>query len=169
MMQLPYIEPSEELSLNLGALAIIIHELAYTKRGKKVLNFERLQVFYYLTLRPEMMNQVLTGLSKPTLKLRPEEYYTASTTGVNLDPLHDRKRLKLLLQLLAHKKLMDTTYDKKEGFVFEPNETGQRFSLGLNQPYFNDVRRIAAQLTHLQSTSLSSLNKQINTILRGEN
>ena len=168
MVDLPYIEPSEELSINLGALTILLQELAITKRGKHVLNIERLQIFFYLALKPEIMNRILSEASKPTALLREDEYFTASTTGFNMDPLYDRKKIKMLLQILAAKSLLKISYDKNDGFLFELNQSGVSFSEDLKQIYFEDVRRIASHLKHLQSTSTNNLNKYINNLIRGE-
>ena len=166
MSVLPYIQTNREISLNAGLLLIILDCLAVTKREKRVLTLDKAQVFYYLILRPVILNKVLAAAGKREVAMGESEYYTVDSISLNVDPLFDRNKIKLLFRYLASRKLVDITYNNKDGFLFELNKLGKEKSEYLTGDYFSVFRRYANQLVLLQSTSIGKLNAYLNLVLK---
>lgn len=166
MSKLPYFQPDKDLFLNISICILIIHSMAITKRGKKVLTIDKLQTFYFLIMRPFFLNKVLNTAGKPQIYMEKEEYYTVDTLSINVDELFNRKKIKELLKILSVKKLVNFTYDKKEGFLIELNENGIPMLDSLDENYHFRVKRYLEGLSSLQSESSSKLNGYINQILK---
>ncbi|WP_047280129.1 ABC-three component system middle component 4, partial [Pseudomonas lundensis] len=56
---LPYLLIDDDFSLNYSLLALIIYKLGLTSKKNAVLDFEKIQVFIYLTKNPSKINEVL--------------------------------------------------------------------------------------------------------------
>lgn len=157
MADLPYLDPNKELSLQAGIVLILLEKLAETKRGKLVLNFERLQVFFYLIQKPASLNSVLRKAGKPTANLKNYETYSVNTVSHNIDALTDRSDLKAIIQYLASRSLLKCEYTKSEGFVFSLSAIGAKATAQLESVHFGNLRRLAESLSGLQATSVSQL------------
>lgn len=168
MSDLPYIQIEKELFLNLGIVVLIINELASTKRGKKILTIEKLQIFFFLVTRPVFLNKVLENNGKPTIIMREEEYYTVNTLSVNLDELFDREKIKSIIKLLSYKKWLDFEYDKKYGFLINLNNIGKKSAEEFTGGHFDKIKRYSHQLSFLQSESPSKINEYINQVFKKE-
>lgn len=168
MSELPYLEPSDDFSLNVGLVSVILETLSETKRGKKVLNFERIQIFLYLVLRPHVLNKILRRQGKSEVVLSEVEFFSINSISSNVDPLFDRKKIKLILQFLGTQKFLDVTYTKNDGFLFNLSEAGTLYAKNFHDNYFEDIRRFSIKLSNLQSISLSKLNADLNSIFKQE-
>lgn len=157
MTNLPYLDPNKELSLQAGVVLILLEKLAETKRGKLVLNFERLQVFFYLIQKPTSLNSVLRKAGKSTANLKYYETYSVNTVSHNIDALTDRSDLKAIIQYLASRSLLKCEYTKSEGFVFSLSEIGAAATAQLESVHFADLRRLAESLISLQTQSVTKL------------
>lgn len=166
MNKLPYLQPDKDLFLNVSICILIIDSMAITKREKRVLTIDKLQTFYFLIMRPFFLNKILNVAGKPQIYMEKEEYYTIDTLSVNVDELFNRKRIKELLKILSAKKIIDLTYDRKEGFLIELNHKGDSLLDELNENYHLRIRRYLEGLSSLQSESSSKLNGYINQILK---
>lgn len=166
MNNLPYINPDHELYLNVGILLIILENLSYTKRNKKILTINKIQIFYYLVSRPIILNRMLGFSKKEEVLLDDVEYYTVASISSNFDPLFDREKIKLLFKVLSSRKIIDVSYNDGDGFLFELNEEGKKIAENLTGNYFSMVRKYTKQLSLLQSESISKLYHNINLVLK---
>lgn len=166
MTKLPYIQPDRELHYNLGVLILIVHNLAQTKRNKKVLTVDKIQTFYFLVTRPAFLNKVLFLANKKQIHIEDEDYYTVDTLSVNVDELFDRERLLTMIKILSSKNYLDVEYSTSDGFLFELSALGTSRAEQLNEGYFKKIRLFIERLALLQSQSPSKLNSHVNTVLR---
>lgn len=166
MHNLPYLEPANEFSFNAAMLLLVLDHLAKTKRGKKVLNLQKLQIYLYLVSRPTVLNQVLRLESKPEVPLREDEYFSTAAISNNVDPLFHRQRIKALLQFVASKGLVQIDYKKDLGFLFELNEKGQILAQNLVGGFFDDVKRYTDHIVFLHPLTDVKLNAHLNHIFR---
>jgi len=166
MNNLPYIEPNRELSLNLGLMLIVLNYLGITKREKRVLTLDKIQLFTYLVSSPVILNRVLAVAGKNEVVMDENEYYTVSSISSNVDTLFDREKIKILIRQLAAKDLLIVSYNDKDGFLFELNELGKDKVKNLTDNYFTIIRKYVEQLVVLQSTNIGKLNSYISTVLK---
>lgn len=166
MSDLPYLQPDKDVFLNASICILIIGFLSSTKRKKKVLTIDKLQTFYFLVMRPAFLNKVLAIAGKPQVFMEREEYYTVDNLAVNVDELFNRGKLKEILKVLSAKKIIDFTYDQKDGFLVELSPYGTNLLNNLGGNYLIKIRRYLDGLSALQSESSSKLSGYINHVLR---
>ncbi|OEE91446.1 MULTISPECIES: ABC-three component system middle component 4 [Vibrio] len=162
MNKLPYIQPAKDIDYNIGIVLIILNNLSRTKRGKLNLNFERLQIFYFLATRPVFLNQVLVMADKNEHMLDEMDFFSVDTISQNVDELFDRKKTRLLLKELVLKEYVDVTLSEKDGFLFELNTLGKSIADKLDSGYFIKIVNFTKSLQLLLSVSTSKLNSYIN-------
>lgn len=166
MRSLPYFVPEKSEYLNAGILLLIISALGQTKRGKLLLNNERLLFFMYLIKNPVLMSKLLLRLGRPTVALSDEDVFSVSSLAVNLDPLFDYDWIRQLLKHIAGLGLLAAEYKKSDGFLYKLTEEGGAVSDKLTGDYFDKVRDYLNALDPIKSESTSNLNALLNDIFK---
>lgn len=161
---LPYVNLHDELHLNACILMILIYELEKTNRSKYVLNFDRLQILFYLVNKPSYLRRLLQIAMKPDVDLREEEYFSVNAISFSVDDLFDRDRLRSLLQYISSKGYVESVYDKSNGFCFKLNEIGVEQVEKMTEKYFQDVRKYSESMKNILSLSISKLNGLLNRL-----
>jgi len=160
-MILPYRSPDNELSLNVAIVILVIAILGKTPRGKLLLNNERLQVCLYLIKNPLVLNKILEALDKPRAKLLPHDEYSIASISMNVDSLHDGRKLKVLLQHAAAMGFINVCYRKVEGFVYDLSQNGQAMVEKLKGEYLDSLGSYAEALIQLNSLSTAKLSELV--------
>ena len=169
MNSLPYIVPEKEMGLVLGKFLMIISVLGKTKRGKWVINVEKIQIFTYLITNPVVLNKVLLYLNKDGVEVTEKEFFSVKTISQNIDSLFDLKLVKNLLKVSASKKFLEIKYDKVNGFVFYLSEEGLKAVDSFEGDYFLRINRYLNTMMPLQTESVSKINNAISAVLSGYN
>ncbi len=166
MTNLPYIEPINELSLNVGVVMSILARLAQTKTGKLVLNLERIQIYLFLVFRPTTLNKLLSYQKQHTVRLRTEEEFSVNAISANVDQLFDRNSLQVILKLLHQRDFLEIDYNKTNGFMFSLTEQGKKQFCDLNGKFYTDINRYTDKIFQMQSVKVSTLNAHLNQIFK---
>lgn len=163
---LPFLEPRNELSLNATVVMAILIGLPKTRSGKLVLNLERLQIYLFLILNPTTLNKLLAKSNKTLIELREDEEYSVTSVSYNFDPLFGREKMQLILQFLSANGLLESTYSKDYGFVFNLNSKGLETYSEFSGEYFHDLSKYTEKASQLQSSSVGKLNSGLNQIIK---
>ncbi|WP_299496875.1 ABC-three component system middle component 4 [uncultured Shewanella sp.] len=164
-MILPFIDPEDDIYINLCVLILLINALAKTSRGIQKLNNNRLHIFLYLLKNPTGLNEILRVLGKGNVVLQDRDTYSVTSISPNMDSLFDRNALKSLLSVLVAKKLVSITYKKGDGFFYSLSEIGKHLIADLNDEYLNEIRLLCEKLKSLLNFTEGQLNKEINRII----
>jgi hypothetical protein len=167
-MTLPFIEPNDNIYLNLCVTIILLKQLGRTKKGIVKINNERLHIYLYLVKNPLKLNQVLTVLGKGNAIIGQQKSYSVASISTNVDPLFDRESLKALITILVAKKFVNVEYKKKEGFFYTLSPLGQERASVLTDNYFSEITMLCSKLQSTISISLSNLNQALSEIIRKE-
>ena len=167
-MILPFIDPEDDIYINLCVLLLLIKSLAKTSRGTLKLNNNRLHIFLYLLKNPTALNEMLNILGKGNAALQDRDTYSVTSISPNIDPLFNREALKSLLCVLVAKELVLVTYKKDDGFFYNLSENGEHIASGLKGEYLTEINLLCEKLKSLLSYTESQLNKTINRIIRKE-
>lgn len=162
-MTLPYQVPDNDLTLNVAILLVILAVLGKTPRGKLLLNNERLQLCFHFLKNPLTLNTALAAHDRPRAHLQNYDEYSIASISKNLDPLHDSRRLKALLQRAAASNLITVEYRKAEGFMYDLSQTGMGLAEQLQGEYYDSLRSYATSLRHLNSVSTTNLNELVDS------
>lgn len=98
---LPYLLIDDDFSLNYSLIALIIYKLGVSSKKNAILDFEKIQVFTYLTKNPSKINEVLRLVGKKFVPLNSQYTYTIESLSTNVDILFNRSKLKILIRELA--------------------------------------------------------------------
>lgn len=158
-MTLPYQVPDNDLTLNIAMLLVILAALGKTPRGKPLLNNERLQLCFHFLKNPVILNNALAAYDRPRAHLQKYDEYSIASISRNMDPLHDSRRLKALLQRAAALNLIRVEYRKTEGFMYDLSQAGMDLVERLDGEYYESLRLYAQSLAHLNSVSTVNLNE----------
>ena len=74
-MILPFVDPEDDIYINLSIVFIIIKTLGKTSRGTLKINDSKLHIFFYLIKNPMTLNKILGMLGKGTALLRESDTY----------------------------------------------------------------------------------------------
>lgn len=147
---LPYLLLDDDFSLNYSLLALIIYKLGMSSKKNAVLDFEKIQVFIYLTKNPSKINEILRLAGKKFAPINSQYTYTIESLSTNVDILFDRSKLKALIKELAARGMLacdDKTDPNSIKYLLSP--TGSSFVESLISPTLHDA------VAHSQSTSAS--------------
>jgi hypothetical protein len=165
---LPYLDPEDDVYINMCILLKMIGILSRTNRGSLKLNNKRVHIYLYLIKNPMALNRLLLYMGKGNVNLRKQKSYSISSLSQNIDPLFDRDSLKKLISILISKKFIDVTYKKEDGFFYSLTEEGERACVDLSGEYLLEVSQLCEKLKVLQSTPESKLNLTIKKLIRTE-
>ncbi|MHC8322500.1 ABC-three component system middle component 4 [Pseudomonas sp. GB2N2] len=180
---LPYILIDDDFSLNYTLLALIIYKLGLSSKKNAVLDFEKIQVFIYLTKNPSKINDVLRLAGKKFSPINSQYTYTIESLSTNVDILFDRSKLKALIKELAARGMLacdDKTDPGAIKYLLSP--TGSSFVESLisptlyeaaaksqstsvsqdSQTYFSSVQELIESLSALRTQTNSKLYSFLN-------
>ena len=167
-MTLPYIEPEDDLHLNLSIVLIVIQTLGVTNKGTLKINNERLHIFLYLLKNPMKLNNILISLGKTSLTLSEQASFSITSISPNVDTLYDRSALKSILSILVANNLLDVEFKSKDGFFYKLSEKGLTIAKKLREEYLLEIRLSCEKLKSILSLTESKLNQELNKIIRKE-
>lgn len=185
---LPYVLIDDDFNLNYCLVVLILHRLGLSPKNNPVLDFERLQIFLYLTKYPSKINSILNLAGKKFADINSQYTYTIESLSTNVDMLFDRAKLKYLLRHIAARGMLacDKTSDPRslkyflsprgtqfvESLIARPDECveGAEYSFATSpdsRGYFFGALEAIDNLASLQSQPLSKLNSYLNTMFKG--
>ena len=167
-MMLPFLDPEDDIYINLSIVLIIIKTLGKTSRGTLKINNSKLHIFLYLIKNPVTLDKILGMLGKGTVLLRQSDTYSITSISPNLDPLFDREALKALLSILVAKSLVTVVYKKDNGFFYKLSESGAKTEFDFHDEYLLEVTLLCDKLKSILSIPESQLNQTLNQIIRKE-
>ncbi|WP_288455944.1 ABC-three component system middle component 4 [uncultured Acinetobacter sp.] len=166
MKKLPFIQPKKEFYLNVAVLLLVLNKLFETSRGKKNLNIDRIQTFYFLVNNPQILNKVLAHFNKKQIEIDVTDYYTVEKIFLDVSDLYDKKKLAVLIRFITLKGYVAVDFTKEDGFVFCLNSSGEDIVESLNSSYFKKITFFTEAALTLRSKNLSSINTFINSLIR---
>ena len=183
---LPYLLIDDDFALNFTLLTLIINKMSLSSRKNSVLDFERLQIYLYLTKNPSKINKILSLAGKKIVPINTQYTYTIESLSTNVDMLFEREKLKILLKELAARGMLACEFDNTSGVLkYLLNDNGKLFAKKvcapfnviednekyvqnlLEQNYFTDSLEVINSLSALQSQTNSKLNSYLNTVFKG--
>ncbi|MFO4653239.1 ABC-three component system middle component 4 [Vibrio cholerae] len=164
-MKLPFIEPDEDIYLNISIVMILLYYLSFTNRGTMKMDNERIHIYDYLVRNPQKLTKFLSSLGKD-VSFNMNDDYSVSSISYNLDPLFDRERMKYILIILANSNLIEVDYKNKNGFLYSLTEDGKIKVEKLDGEYFSEIKLLSKQLIPTLSLTISQLNISLNKIIR---
>lgn len=164
--KIPYINPDQDVNINIGLLMLVILFLGKSIRGIPLLNNDRLLLFLYIIKNPVILDNVLEQVGRREISLTNVESYSVNSIAINLDPLFDRAWLKSLLMRLSALGYLDVAYRKNDGFMYLLTGTGTAVAENVGGPYFDRIKEYLKNLAALKSESTPNLNRLLNNIFR---
>lgn len=180
---LPYLLIDDDFNLNYSLVALTLHKLGLSSKNNAVLDFEKLQIFLYLTKNPSKINSILNLAGKKTALINSQYTYTIESLSTNVDILFDRAKLKYLLREMAARGML--TCEKvsdQDQIKYLLNEHGENFvnqllnntsvdwppssPLASELNYFSATLGVIGSLASLQSQSPGKLNSYLNSIFK---
>lgn len=164
--KLPFIIPENDINLKIARYLVIIDILAYTSRGKYVLDIEKLTIFDFLVRNPYILKQVLIIKHNEDIKLQNQEIKNIETLYPNKSELIDTQLSKLIIQVMISEDIIIPKIEKGKIF-FSLTDTGKRVVNELDVEYICRINELCNKMLVLRSTSLNELKKIINPLIRG--
>lgn len=182
---LPYLSIDDDFNLNYSLVVLILHKLSLSTKNNAVLDFEKIQIFLYLTKNPSRINPILNLAGKKNAPIRSQYTYTIESLSTNVDILFDRAKLKYLLRELAARGMLSCVKGtEQEPVKFLLSEKGESFAyslIGQYDPamdfpslsplmsevnYFSATLEVITSLVALQSQSTNKLHSYLNTLFK---
>lgn len=172
--KLPFLPVDEEFSLNLSIVLIVIMVLGKNSKDRYVLDFDKIQIFFYLIKNPSKISPVLGMLNAKHVFIDSQFTHTIESMSSNVDSLFIKDKLKNLIKYTAflgylgcHRKEADNS------FYYYLNDNGASFVNSLISSdkeqigYLYPAYQLASHLKPLQSQTNSKLNMILNSIFKG--
>jgi hypothetical protein len=166
MNNLPFIQPRKELYLNISVILIIIGHMSTTPRGKKNLNIEKLQMFYYLVNNPIVLNKVIVLAEKNKVYIEDSYFYLVDSISLDVDDLYDRDKIKILIKMISLQGYLSVDFNEDNGFSFYLNERGVEVLSSLNSNYFEKINKYVEAIYFLRSLTASKISGLISNAIR---
>ncbi|WP_039074929.1 ABC-three component system middle component 4 [Bacillus sp. MSP13] len=163
---IPIIITENDINLRLIRFLIIIEILAYTTRGKLILNLDKLTIFDFLIKYPYLLKQVLAVKNKTSLKLLNIETGSVSSLFPNKITLLDIKLAKELSKLMIAYNMIDVVQEKNELFYIL-TEKGKTIVNRTETDYTMRIKELCNEMLILRSVSTSELKKIVNPLVKG--
>jgi|GEM_PF-1290229 len=184
---LPYLLIDDDFTLNYSLVALLLYKLGLSTKKKAVLDFEKLQIFLYLTKNPSKINPILKLAGKDFSPINPQYTYTIESLSTNVDMLFDRSKLKALLkELAARGMLICENQGNDSPLKYLLSERGKIYVESLISPaakdsifdlqkspsradsqcYFLSVAEVIHSLSTLQAQPNSKLNSYLNALFK---
>lgn len=163
---IPFIIPENDINLRILRFLLIIDRLAYTQRGKFVINIDRLVIFDFLIRNPFLLKQVLLVKNKTNLRLLREEVGTVSTLFPSKVALLDTKSTKEIIKLMIAYNMLKVIQDKDELF-YVLTESSELIVNQIDTDYTIRIKELCEAMLVLRSVSINELKKIINPLVKG--
>ncbi|MFJ2492397.1 ABC-three component system middle component 4 [Pseudomonas iridis] len=172
-LELPYISIDDDFSLNFSILILLISKLALTSKNTAILDFEKIQIFFYLVKNPAKINSILRLAGKKFAPIDSRYTYTIESLSTNVDILFDRTKLKFLLKELAARGMLACDKgDSNKSVKYLLSDRGDEFAKQLllnsdkKSEYFSAAADVINSLSSLQSQTNSKLNSFLNATFK---
>lgn len=163
---IPFIIPENDINLKILRFLLIIDKLAYTQRGKLVINIDRLVIFDFLIRYPFLLKQVLLVKNKTNLRLLREEVGTVSTLFPSKVALLDTKSTKEIIKLMIAYDMLKVIQDKDELF-YVLTESSELIVNQVDTDYTIRINELCEAMLVLRSVSINDLKKIIKPLVKG--
>lgn len=163
---IPFIIPENDINLRIARFLIIIDELAYTQKGKLVINIDKLTIFDFLIRNPFLLSQVLLLKNKKKLKLLKEESGAIGSLFPNKVDLINNKSTKGLIKLMITYNLLEVIREKDELF-YVLTKNGKLLVDEIDTDYTLRIKELCKAMLVLRSVSINDLKKNINPLVKG--
>ncbi|OIK09929.1 ABC-three component system middle component 4 [Bacillus sp. MUM 13] len=163
---IPFIIPENDINLRLARFLIIIDTLAYTQRGKLVINIDKLIIFDFLVKNPFLLRKVLEVKHRIKLKLLNEEYGSVTTLFPSKMSLVDIQSAKELIKLMISYNMLKVVEDKEELF-YTLSDNGKSIFNELDTDYIIRIKELCKTMLVLRSLGTNELKKIINPLVKG--
>ncbi|MVX66917.1 hypothetical protein GKZ28_24985 [Clostridium chromiireducens] len=163
---LPFIIPENDINLRLSRFLLIIDILAYTQRGKLVLNIDKLIIFDFLVKNPYILKQVLKVKGKTKIKLYKEEIGSVATLYPSKNAILDTNSSKILIKLMVLRKMVVVNKQSDELF-FTLSDQGKALISEIKTDYIDRIKELCESMLVLRSISTNELKKIINPLIKG--
>ncbi|WP_198530922.1 ABC-three component system middle component 4 [Bacillus spizizenii] len=146
---------------------MIIDQLAYTQRGKLVINIDRLVIFDFLIRNPFILKQVLSiKNNKTNLRLLRYEFETVSTLFPNKIALVDTKSTKEIIKLMIAYKMLKV-FQEKDDLFYVLTDKAKLIVNQIDTDYSVRVKELCEAMLVLRSVTINDLKKVINPLVKG--
>lgn len=161
-----FILPENDINLRLSRLLVIINELAYTQRGKLVINIDRLTLFDFLVRNPLLLKNVLKVKSNTILKLLNEEFGSIATMYPSKVSLIETTTTKVLIKILVSYDML-TVIQYEGELYYTLSDKGKLFISEIETDYVVRMKELCKSMLVLRSVSTNDLREIINPVIRG--
>lgn len=163
---IPFIIPENDINLRLARFLIIIDTLAYTQRGKLVINIDKLIIFDFLVKNPFLLRKVLEVKHSIKLKLLNEEHGSVTTLFPSKMSLVDIQSAKELIKLMISYNMLKVIEEKDELF-YTLSDNGKSIINEIDTDYVIRIKELCKTMLVLRSVSTNDLKKIINPLVKG--
>ncbi|KXJ37389.1 hypothetical protein AX282_20525 [Bacillus spizizenii] len=165
--KIPFIIPENDINLRIFRFLMIIDQLAYTQRGKLVINIDRLVIFDFLIRNPFILKQVLSiKNNKTNLRLLRYEFETVSTLFPNKIALVDTKSTKEIIKLMIAYKMLKV-FQEKDDLFYVLTDKAKLIVNQIDTDYSVRVKELCEAMLVLRSVTINDLKKVINPLVKG--
>ncbi len=161
-----FIIPENDINLRLSRLLVIINELAFTQRGKLVINIDKLTIFDFLVRNPFLLKNVLKVKSKTNLKLLNEEFGSIASMYPSNLALVETTSTKTLIKILVSYDMLTVIQDEGE-LYYILSDKGKSFISEIETDYIVRMKELCKSMLVLRSVSTNDLKKIINPVVKG--
>lgn len=165
MQYFPYTQPERNIYFNVALALLVMRYLGVTKKGKLLLNDERLMLMVFLLKNPLVSTDLLTELGYESALLEQSESFSVRSIAPNLDELLDRRLNKTILMFLAGKNMLSISYRKSDGIMYMLTEIGCEVADGLTGVFFKRAMSRLDALSNLSSVPTRILYQQVHKII----
>lgn len=173
LSSLPYIPIDEELDLNTAMLVLLLSKLSTNKKGRLVLDLEKIQIFLYLIKNPSKISKILRLAEKPSSPLDKKLTHTIESMSSNVDILFNRQKIRILIRRLAALGFLKCEGTAESNSIrFSLSDSGAAFANSLenevsDEKYISSLIEIISKLESLQSQPNTKLNNWLNSLFKG--
>lgn len=163
---IPFIIPENDIYLRIARFLTIIDKLAYTQRGKLILNVDKLTIFDFLVKNPYLLKQVLEVKHRINLKLLKVEYGSVASLFPTKRALVDVQTTRELIILMISYNMLKVIFEKEEMY-YTLSDKGKEFINEIDTDYVIRIKELCESMLVLRSVSTNDLKKIINPLVKG--
>jgi hypothetical protein len=164
--KIPFIIPENDINLRIFRLLMIIDKLAYTQRGKLVINIDRLVIFDFLIRNPYLLKQVLSVKNKSSISLLRNEFGTVSTLFPSKVALVDTQSTREIIKLMITYDMLKVIEENNELF-YTLTDNAKLIVKQIDTEYSIRINELCEAMLVLRSLSINDLKKIINPLVKG--
>lgn len=145
---------------------MIIDKLAYTQRGKLVINIDRLVIFDFLIRNPYLLKQVLSVKNKSSIRLLKDEVGTVSSLFPSKVALVDTQSTREIIKLMITYDMLKVIEEKSELFYIL-TDNSKLIVRKIETEYSIRINELCESMLVLRSLSINELKNIINPLVKG--